>query len=278
MSWDTSASLTSTFRTSLTSGLKGACSEPTWRLIKAFLVGSFIPRSEQWLSKGFEVTDETAEEIISAASICRTYIWKNITSLKEGFREGVDDEGISFAWTALLDAVRIFGDPIQPLLAQCEKQLHILDQRMRLMWYQVNLHYYLGILLTIDILNAAGRPDMLQDISTAKHNAERLSFNVLKIGLDCAYTIKAPFEAHTSNGRVQPAIRTTLVAIDPHPQYVVSYVDLMRKTLHMMHDGGAINDETLSYIMCHLRKALDELPQRSQLVKDALARFLATVR
>jgi hypothetical protein len=277
MTWDTSASLTSASRTYLTSGLKGACSEPTWRLVKAFLVGSFIPRTEEWLNEwlngGSEINDQTAEEIISGSSICKIYIWKNITSLKEAFREGVDDEGVLLAWTALLDVLRIFSDSIQPLLARCEKQLHFLDQRIRLIWYQVSLHYYLGILLLVDTLYAAGRYSMLQDISTAKRNAERLSFGVLKVGLDSTYTIKPAPVADPSKAQKQPAITTTLVAIDPHPQYVVTYVDLMQKTLHRMNEEGDINDEASSYIMSHLRRALEQLPQRAQLVNDALLRF-----
>jgi hypothetical protein len=76
MMWDTSASLSMDSRTSLTSGLKGACAEPTWRLVQSFLVGSFKPSTKHWHSETFEWSDEAAYEMISAASICKTYIWK----------------------------------------------------------------------------------------------------------------------------------------------------------------------------------------------------------
>ncbi|RDW92646.1 hypothetical protein BP5796_02040 [Coleophoma crateriformis] len=116
VAWDTSSSVTLNIRSSLTSGLKGACLEPAWRLVKGFLVGSFHARSEEWRKKGYEVSDETASQIISAAAICRLYTWKTIASVKEALAEGVEESDALFAWNALLDALEVYKVTIHPLL------------------------------------------------------------------------------------------------------------------------------------------------------------------
>jgi hypothetical protein len=131
MSWDTSSPLSLGHCTALTSGLKGACSEPTWRLIKSFLLGSFQPKTESWRTKGVAVINEAAHETIAGATICKIYIWKNITSLKEALREAVDEDSMLLAWNALLDALDIFKTSIRPLFDICERQLHFIDQPVR---------------------------------------------------------------------------------------------------------------------------------------------------
>jgi hypothetical protein len=266
MNWDTASSLTLEFRTSLTSGLKGACSEPTWRLVKASLVGSFVTKTAQWHNEGFKPTNRIAEEIVSAASICKTYVWKNITSLKEAIREGVHDDGVLLAWQALLGAIDIFNNAIRPLLKSCEAQLHCLSQSFRLKWYQVNLQYFHGILLLVDTMEAGDRPDLLQEISAVKQDAERESFNVLTAGLANTYTIKGPMIAEVNRIIPRSNITATLVAIDPYPQYVVDCVILMHKSMHL----GYRQDDRLSTLIQTLR----QLPQSSKSVQIALAQVL----
>ncbi|KAK1948684.1 hypothetical protein LY78DRAFT_675473 [Colletotrichum sublineola] len=114
--WDTSASLAYNVRASLTSGLKGACVEPVWLLVRAFLVGSFHPQTETWRTKEFKVTDEVARKIFSGAAVGSMYIWKNITSLKEALREGVDEDSLLLTWKSLLDAINVYRTSICPLL------------------------------------------------------------------------------------------------------------------------------------------------------------------
>lgn len=49
--WDTSTSTTLNFRSSLSSGLKGACLETSWHLARSFLVGSFHPGAKNGASR-----------------------------------------------------------------------------------------------------------------------------------------------------------------------------------------------------------------------------------
>ncbi|KAF2825634.1 hypothetical protein CC86DRAFT_446299 [Ophiobolus disseminans] len=266
MMWDTSSSLASGTRTSLTSGLKGACAEPTWRLVRAFLVGSFKSRTQHWHDEGFQVTDDIAYEIISAASICKTYIWKIITSLKEALREGVHDDGVTFAWTSLIDTIEIFNTTVRPLLNSCEKRLLFLDQRVRLSWYSLQLQYYLGVLLLADVLEAAQRTDLLPTIENAVQEAEHESFIVLKFGLGNKYTVHGP---RFDDGEPQLLISAPLVAIDPYPQHVLDLVLLMYKRLDWRLGNGSITQETHSCLLATLAEVLQALPQSSKAVHDA---------
>jgi hypothetical protein len=272
MMWDTSMSLTSDFRTSLTSGLKGACSEPTWRLVKAFLFGSFVPRAEQWRGEDFEPTEKVIDEIVSAASICKTYVWKNITSLKEALREGVHDDGVLFAWKALLDAIDIFNTYIRPLLKSPELRPDCLDQRLRLKWYQVNLQYNLGILFLINSLEDAARSDLLQEIVAMKKDTEREAFTVLKLGLETSYTIAGPMEDEVSDDLHRSTITVTLIAIDPDPQYVVDCVTLIHKSIRLQYGRNEVSYDMYSSSLSILLQTLRQLPQSSRSVQVALAK------
>jgi hypothetical protein len=272
MMWDTSMSLISDFRTSLTSGLQGACSEPTWRLVKAFLVGSFVPRAEKWRSEDFEPTDEVADEIVSAASICKAYIWKNITSLKEALREGVHEDGVLFAWKALLDAINIFNTSIRPLLKSCGSRLHCLDQRLRLKWYQVNLQYYLGVLLLVSSVKDAARSDLLQEILVIEKDAEHEAFSIFKFGLEHTYTIAGPMEGEVNHNICRSSYTATLVAIDPDPQYVVDCVSLLHRTVRFRYQRNESSYDTYSSLLSILLQTLRQLPQSSRSVQEALAK------
>jgi hypothetical protein len=277
MIWETSISLTSNSRTFLTSGLRGACSEPTWRLVKAFLVGSFIPRTLQWHNVDLEVTHDVANEIISVASISKTYIWKNISSVKEALREGVHDDGVLFAWKALLEAIGIFSTSIRPLLGTCQRQLQQLDQSVRLMWYQTYLQYHLGILFLVDALEAAARSDLLEEIGAIKLNAENECFNILRFGLNNTYTVEISSTADRNNSFPGQIVTASLVAIDPCPQHVIDCVHLMHKVVCRRFNQKATTHENYIREMSDLRKILGQLPQSSKSVQKALTlEFLGT--
>ncbi|KAF2708413.1 hypothetical protein K504DRAFT_434871 [Pleomassaria siparia CBS 279.74] len=279
--WDTSNSFDSNSRTCLTSGLKGACSEPAWRLARSYLVGSFRAKTEHWRIHGFEMTEERACTIISSASISILYIWKNITSLKEALREGVEEDSVMFAWNALLDAIDIFTTSIRPLLDHCKRRLHFLDQQTRLSWYATISQYYLGILVLGEVLETANRSDLLPGVAIAKQDAEYEAFNVLKLGMQASYMIYGPgddltaattiitIDGGTGNSPARPII-TSLVAISPYPYQVVNTVSLMKKTMDRKYREGVLKHQTYAYLSDSLRTALEQLPQHSKKVDAAL--------
>ena len=275
--WDTSNSLTLNIRSSLTSGLRGACLEAPWRLTKAFLVGSFGPRTEEWRKKGFEVSDEVVDQVISATAICQIYTWRTIASLKEALREGVEEDTLLFAWKSLLDAFEIFKTTINTLLSNCERQLHFLGQVTRLYWYQTVLHYYLGILILTDTLETANRPDLLSQLSNTWLEAERECFNVIKFGLESKYTIdESRADLHNAcdglfagNSPARRSIAISFLAIDPYPHHVVASVRLMNKVFSRKYRHGAMKYEIYSYLSSILLKALKQLPQGSKTVRAA---------
>ncbi|KAI0014121.1 hypothetical protein F4779DRAFT_207354 [Xylariaceae sp. FL0662B] len=279
--WDTSNSLTLNLRTSLTSGLNGACSEPAWRLARTFLAGSFCPMAEYWRANGLEISDGVYQ-IIGAAAVCRLYVWKNITSLKEALREGVDEESLLFVWNALLGAIDIFETSIRPLLNRCERRLHFLDQVNRLGWYEVNLQYYQGILVLVDAIEAANRSDLLSRITEARQDAEHESFNVLKFGMENTYTIYGPGEdsniASELDAMPREAITASFVAIDPYPNCVVDSVLLMDKVIGRKYRQGEIKHGTYAYLSSILLKALGQLPQSSKAVQAAQGSLQQSLR
>ncbi|KAK5055206.1 hypothetical protein LTR84_012955 [Exophiala bonariae] len=269
--FDTSGSLTLNFRSSLTAGLNGFTSEPAWRLVKMWLAGSFHSRTEEWRTNGFEMTDDSACQVISAAAACKLYVWKNIAVLKEALREGVEEEMVNQAWTSLMEGIDMFKVTIRPLMRDCERRLPFLGQLARINWYETMLHYYLGILILVDAVEAAERSDLLSELTETRLDAEHEAFNALKFGLESQYTVYEPF---TEQGAAFPAapgrsITTSFVAVDPYPHHVVASVRLMNKVVYREYQQGKIKYEAYSYLSSTLLKALEQLPQSSKSVQAA---------
>jgi len=272
--WDTSNAMSSNIRSSLTSGLKGACLEPAWRLARGFLVGSFHARSEDWRKINVETSDDIASQITSAMSVCSIYTWKTIASVKEALREGVEENDVLFAWDAFLDARNVFQTTIRPLLDIYERRLHFLGQVERLNWYEVVLHYNLGILLLADALQGAKRSDLLSQLAEMRLDPEQECFNVLKFGLDNKFTIHRPLEG-TSNvlcvdSRAKPtrqSFTNSLIAIDPRPQNVITSVRLIKKSIDHKYRQDEIKHDAYSYLSITLLEILEQLPQSSKMVR-----------
>ncbi|KAJ4292520.1 hypothetical protein N0V90_009183 [Kalmusia sp. IMI 367209] len=281
--WDTSNSLAANLRTSLTSGLNGACAEPAWRLARAFLVGSVASETEGWLKHAFDVNDEKASRIICAASVCQVYLWKNVTSLKEALREGVNEDTVLFVWKALLDSVNIFRASIRPLLGLCQRKIHFLAQVNRFNWYQVNLRYYMGILTLADELELAQRSDLLQQLLEFRHEVEHESFNVLQTGIDSVYCIPKLDESlqlsagvGTATSCLTEPIGASFIAIDAFPQNVVSMVRLLLRSISQKYQKGKISADIFIHLSSILHDALEQLPGSSKMVQSATNDFQAS--
>jgi hypothetical protein len=268
--WDTSEAMTLNFRSSLSSGLKGACSEPVWQLTRAWLVGSFHDRTED----GSRLSEDVAAEVMSAASVCTVYTWRTVASLKEALREGVDEATVQSVWGSVLDALDVFRTTIHPLLSKCERQLHFLGEADRFHWYAVGLLHHLGVLLLADALEAAPRSDLLRQLADASLAAEHECLNVLKFGLDSTYTIVPSPVDSTDASR---PVTVSFVAIDPHPHHVVAAVRLLDKAFRHQYVQGAIQHEAYAHLSSTLRKALDQLPQNSKAIQSAKENLQASL-
>ncbi|KAK5047106.1 hypothetical protein LTR84_007049 [Exophiala bonariae] len=273
ITWDTCSSMTLNFRSSLSSGLKGACLETSWRLARGFLVGSFQSRTEVWRKQGFEVSDEIAQEITSAVAVCIIYTWRTIASVKEALREGVEEESVLFSWKAVLDALDIFRTTIHPLLNTIERQLHFLSQVNRLYWYEMIMHYYLGILMLVEALDIAKRTDLSSQVTDARLEAEHGCFNNLKFGLEGKYAVdtaitesQTNFDDTSPSGDSHQLIVTSFVAIDPYPHHVVASVRLAYNAVSRKYRQGNIKYEAFYHLSSTLLRVLAELPQSSKAV------------
>jgi hypothetical protein len=263
MCWDTSSALTSETRTLLSSGLRGACAEPTWQVVRAFLAASSASR---WQSEEVFVTDDAACEIITVAGIANIFIWKTITNLKEALREGVSEEVEIHAWEGVTDAIEMFSSSVRPLLERCERKIQFLSQKVRLGWYSLHLRYHLGILLLANALRVAKREDFTTKFDKAERDTEHEAMVVLKFGLENKYVVSELVEWKDNAGlRFGPS----LVAIDPYPQYAVDLVLLMYEGLDRRLLEKSIAEEKYFFLLSTLYEALRELPQTSKAVQNA---------
>ncbi|VUC21192.1 unnamed protein product [Clonostachys rosea] len=279
VAWDTEQALIYNVRSSLSTGIRGACREPAWILARGFLRDSFHSDSEKWRGEDFEITDDIAKRIVSATGVCRLYVWRTIASVKEALIEGVDEESVQIGSDAVLDALKIFKHTIRPALANCEKWLQYLSQETRLAWFGAVLHYYLGILIIVDALDTAARADLLEQYTDYGMNAERELFNTLKFGLENQYCIscseKDVFQG-TSKG-ASTKIKTSLIAIDPHPHYILASVRLLDIAIGRKRLRGDLSESAYLNLRATLNSALQQLPQTSMEVAFAKKKFQQSI-
>ncbi|KAI1620301.1 hypothetical protein EDD37DRAFT_173848 [Exophiala viscosa] len=263
---DTSASFTLNFRSSLSSGLHGVGSESSWRVLRMG-ANSFHTRTEEWRTSTFEVSDETTSQIVAAAAACSVYVWKMIAVLKEALREGDEEEKVIQAWKSFLESVDIFQVTFRPLLTACLRRLHFLSQVERLNWYEITLHYHLGILILVDAVEAAERVDLLSQLTEKRLDAEGEAVNAVKFGLENTLTISS------KNGLAadshEQSITVSFVQIDPYPHHMVAGVQLMNKAITRQYRQGKIKIEAYKHLQLTLLRALEQLPQTSKSVQEA---------
>ncbi|KAK7897674.1 hypothetical protein LTR67_004304 [Exophiala xenobiotica] len=268
LTFDTSSSLTLNFRSSLTSGLHGVGSESAWRVLRMG-AHSFRTRTQDWRTPSFEVSHDTASQIIAAAAACKVYVWKMIAVLKEALREGDEEEKVEQAWAAFIESVDVFQDGFRPLLNACGQRLHALSQVERLNWYEVMLHYHLGILMLVDAVGAAVRNDLLRQLTEHRLDAEREVVNALKVGLESTIVIRSTAAIQPISAEAPVSITASFVQIDPYPHHIVAGVQLMNKVISRDYRLGNINLEKYRYLESTLLKALEELPPTSKSVQEA---------
>ncbi|KIW19085.1 hypothetical protein PV08_03377 [Exophiala spinifera] len=267
LEFDTSASLTLNFRSSLSSGLHGVGSESAWRVLRTG-AHSFQTRTKDWRTSTFEVSDDTASQIVAAAAACKVFVFKMIAVLKEALREGEEEDKVKQAWDAFTEAADIFQDAFRPLLSSCERRLHFLSQVERLNWYEVMLHYHLGILMLVDTVEAAERDDLLVLLKDKRLDAEQEVVNALKFGLESTLTIRAPADDTEYSERPR-TITASFIQLDPYPHHIVAAVQLMNKVISREFRHGKIKLEIYKYLGSTLSKALNQLPQTSRSVQEA---------
>ncbi len=109
-----------------------------------------------------------------------------------------------------------------------------------------------------------------------RQDAEQESFNVLKFGIDNAYTIDGPKDhldtttgLEASANLLREPITASFVAIDPYPDRVVGSVMLMSKVINREYRQGKIKHGTYSHLSSTLSKVLGDLPQSSKIVQSA---------
>jgi hypothetical protein len=282
LTFDTSSSLSLNFRSTLTSGLHGVETETCWRTLKMG-AGSFHTRTEAWRRNPFAMTEDEVLQVIAAALACKLYVWKMISIVKEALREGSEEDKVQQAWAAFLEALDMFKGTFTPLLNDCQRRLPFLGQVERLNWYELMLHYYLGILILVDAMEAAERTDLLSQLSETRLEAEHELFNTLKFGLESQYTINRPTRLAESATSLQnlprsPTITASFIAIDPYPHHVVAGAQLMDKVVSREYSQGKIKLEAYRYLNRTLLECLEQLPQTSKSVQAARQHLHASIR
>jgi hypothetical protein len=269
LTFDTSASLTLSCRSLLSSGLFGFESEPSWRMVRSSME-VFHQMTKTW--DNFEMTDERANQILAAASSWKLYVWKVTSLLKESLRDGHDESEVSRAFNLVFDAIDRFNTTYRDLLSACQRRIPFLSQETKLRWYILVLHCNVCILMVPDIVTAMDREDLLSPFSAKRVDAETWVIDCLTFGLVNRYTLALPPSSSNLDGQPSPpSITVPLVAIDPYPHHVVAAVNLMHQAIKRDFSAGKLGSDAYKNLMGTLVQTLDHLPKCSKSVQAARA-------
>jgi hypothetical protein len=265
--WDTSDALYSEMRTSITSGLNGACAEPAWRLSRAFLVGLFAASTASLhtnANSSSVIDDPQASRILGGASISQVLMWKNVTSIKEALREGVDEDTVSWVWDSLMETIRIFRELIRPLLQRCERQIHFLSQTNRFCWFEVSIRYCVGVGILLDALEKAKRSRLLDALVQVRDEVEHEAFAVLKFGIDNVYRIPARdtvLEPGAPVGFPIEPVEMSFVIMYAFPNHIVTLAQTMCRVLTRRFRKEGLDGSVFDHLCAVLSTSLEQLPQ-----------------
>ncbi|KAF4122072.1 3-hydroxyacyl-CoA dehydrogenase, NAD binding domain [Geosmithia morbida] len=292
LTFDTSASLTLNCRSLLSSGLFGFDEELPWRLVRT-CAQMFNETSQEWQSSSLsgrtgsssstvELTDERANQIIGAASAWKLLSWKLIAIFKEALRDGHEETRVRKAYSDVVDSINYFNTTFRPHLDACQRRMQFLDQKTKLRWYALMLHYHLSILMLVDILEATERYDLLSGLEEVSLEAENAVMNTLVFGLHNVYTMSVgtqddDLQAGVRDGgddvnRCSVKLKVTavpLTSIDPYPHHILAGVQLLRRAIERDFEMGKITDESYAHLQSTLGKTLSLLPQSSKSVRAA---------
>ncbi|UZP34681.1 hypothetical protein NXS19_002497 [Fusarium pseudograminearum] len=269
LTFDTSASLTLNCRPLLSSGLFGFESELPWRLVRT-CAKMFDENARQWKQASADMTDERANQIIAAGASWKLLGWKLTAIFKEALRDGHEEPEVRKAYFAVVDSIKQFGIVYRPLLDECHKRMPFLGQKTKLRWFSLMLHYHLGILMLVDIIQVTDRQDLLPDITDISIDAENTIMNTLAFGLHNTFTLKRP-NSDSQNGS-RSVYTIPIVSIDPYPHHAVAGVQLLRKAIDRDFGVEKITEETYHSLISTLERTLKNLPQSSKSIA-AIAKF-----
>lgn len=289
LTFDTSASLTLDCRPLLSSGLFGFNSDIPWRLVRSSSK-VFRETLEEWHREKPEMTDERANQIIAAGASWKLLGWKLVAVFKEAVRDGHNESEVHSVFLEVLSSIKEFNEIYRPQLEECHKRLQFLGQQTKLRWCEWNsplishgsevnrrivslmLHYYLSILMLIDVIEVTDRPDLLADLAEVISDAETTVMNTLAYGLHTTMILTRGLDLDNTFGsatRSNPTFTVPIVSIDPYPHHVVASVQLMRKAIDRDFGAGKITDVTHKSLMSTLVRTLNHLPQSSKSVQAA---------
>ncbi|KAF4120082.1 3-hydroxyacyl-CoA dehydrogenase, NAD binding domain [Geosmithia morbida] len=172
-----------------------------------------------------------------------------------------------FGWRSMQAAIGIFEGTTRPLLDMCERSLHFLTQTNRFVFYQVALHYYLGILIVVDAVEVSQGQDLLSQLVDRRLDAEREAFNTIKLGIESQFTLQGPpSQEDQDNGRVHSTVTTFFIAIDPFPHNVTARARLLTNFIGRKYRRGTVQRDTYAGLLSTLSRALIQLPGSTKTV------------
>ncbi|KYG50053.1 hypothetical protein M433DRAFT_579 [Acidomyces richmondensis BFW] len=271
LTFDTSASLTLCSRPMLSAGLFGIESEASWRLVRSCRK-IFHEAAEEWRQPGFELTDFKANQVIAAGSTWKLLVWKMTAIFKEAIGDGHDEIEVARALSAVTEAITQWNCTFRDLLTACQKRIHFLNQETKLRWYELMLHYHLAILLSVDIVDATERFDLLPQLIAHRNEAESWVLNCLDFGLNNTFTLRVRRRSvkNFSESEVS-SVTVPIISIDPYAHHVVAGVQLLRKAIRRDYTCNKISEGVCNNLLITLKRALQHLPSGSKSVQVARA-------
>ncbi|KNG81079.1 hypothetical protein ANOM_011046 [Aspergillus nomiae NRRL 13137] len=263
---DTTSSVTLDYKPVLAVGNLGMDKELFFEVIKTRASITHERWQKGLLLQASTIGDTEADEINMCASQWKLYLWKAVAALKEALRDGCSEDLIHAAFSAVLCAMERFRLTYGPMLEACMCRLDFLGIRQRFNSWLLMCHWYLGVLLLVDAIEASERPDLLSQLNLARDDAVQGAINGFKIGSTSRYVFS---DVISLAGRQTRKAQCPLLAIDPYPVHTIASSHLVLRIITKDHEDGKITVEAFETLLEIISNALEHLPGTSHSVEVA---------
>ncbi|OAL22846.1 hypothetical protein AYO22_06754 [Fonsecaea multimorphosa] len=158
------------------------------------------------------LTDEIVMTMIQHGAACKTLFWKSVSRIQDYLFYQTVESTLEVLVKNAAEEMARFEEVFDPFFNQCARDWILLSQRSRLSYFILALHFHLGVLILVDVLETQheATTDTFIDIGACKLASTRAIINLTNLMLlqgdadtgaeTSSIFLKDPYPEHTRNG------------------------------------------------------------------------------
>ncbi|OQV08533.1 hypothetical protein CLAIMM_12789 isoform 2 [Cladophialophora immunda] len=158
------------------------------------------------------LTDEIVMTMIQHGAACKTLFWKSVSRIQDYLFYQTVESPLEVLVNSAAEEMARFEDVFDPFFNQCARDWILLSQKSRLSYFILALHFHLGVLILVDVLETLHEvaTETFIDIGACRLSSTRAVVNLTNLMLlqgdadagaeASSIFLKDPYPEHTRNG------------------------------------------------------------------------------